>query len=105
MPSIFLLLDQLGDLLDQAGLVDLVGQLGDDDGHAVLARLLERALRLHHHAAAAVGVHVADRVDALPLAGQRIAPLVVAEDGRAGGEVRAEDVARTARRWSGSGRR
>ena len=44
MPSIFLPCDQVGDLLDERRLVDLVGQLGDDDRHAVLARLLERAL-------------------------------------------------------------
>ena len=34
MPSIFLLLDEVRDLLGEAGLVDLVGQLGDDDRHA-----------------------------------------------------------------------
>ena len=32
-----LLLDQVGDLLEQAGLVDLVGQLGDDDRGPVAA--------------------------------------------------------------------
>ena len=83
---------ELRDLLDQVGLVDLVRQLGDDDRHAVLARLLEGALRLHDHAAAAVRIQVADRVDPLLLAGQRVAPFVVAEDGCAGREVRAEDV-------------
>ena len=61
-------LDQLRDLLHQRGLVDLVGQLGDDDGHPALARLLERALGAHHDAAAAVGVHVADGVDRFLLA-------------------------------------
>ena len=33
-----LLVDQAGGLLDQAALVDLVGDFGDDDGFAVLAR-------------------------------------------------------------------
>ena len=36
--------DQVGDLLGEGRLVDLVGQLGDDDRHAAAARLLERAL-------------------------------------------------------------
>ena len=88
MPSIFLPVDEVGDLLDQRGLVDLVGQLGDDDGHPVLARLLEGALGAHHDPAAAVGVHLSDGVDALPLAGQRVAALLEAEDRGAGREVR-----------------
>ncbi len=87
-----LALDEVGDLLDQGGLVDLVGQLGDDDRHAVAAGLLERALGPHHDPAAAVGVHLADGVDALPLAGERVAPLLEAEDRAAGREVRAHDV-------------
>ena len=37
-----------------------------------------------------MGVHLADGVDALPLAGQRVAPLLVAEDRGAGREVRAQ---------------
>ena len=37
-----LLAHQLGDALDHAGLVDLVGHLGDDDRLAVLADLLDR---------------------------------------------------------------
>ena len=37
-------LDQVGDLLQQGRLVDLVGQLGGHDGGATLAGLLERAL-------------------------------------------------------------
>jgi hypothetical protein len=47
MPSIFLVGHQLGDLLEERGLVHLVRKLGDDDGHAVLpvSRLLEGALR------------------------------------------------------------
>jgi hypothetical protein len=35
MPSIFFSLHELGDVLDQLGLVDLVGDLGDDDRLAV----------------------------------------------------------------------
>ena len=81
---------EVGDLLDEGRLVDLVGQLGDHDRDAVLARLLEGTLRLHHDPSAPVGVHLADGVDLLPLAGQRIAPLLVAEDRAAGREVRPE---------------
>ena len=92
MPSIFLPRHQVGDLLDQGGLVDLVGQLGDDDRHAVLARLLEGALGAHDDPAAAVGVHLADGVDALLLAGQRVAPLLEPEDRGAGREVGPVDV-------------
>ncbi len=45
---------QIGDLLDQARLVHLVGQFGDDDGLAVaLADILEVSARAHVHAAAA----------------------------------------------------
>jgi hypothetical protein len=66
-----LVLDEVGDLLEQRGLVHLVRQLvtmiacGRRD-------LLERDLRAHDDAAAAVGVHLADRVDGLPLAGEML---------------------------------
>ena len=53
--------------------------------------LLEGDLRAHDDAAAAVGVHLADRVDRLPLAGERVALLLEAEDRAAGREVRAHD--------------
>ena len=39
-----LFVDQAGGVLDQAGLVDLVGKLGDDDGLAILAHLFGRGL-------------------------------------------------------------
>ena len=92
MPSILPALDELGDLLHQGGLVDLVGQLRDHDGRpAAGASPRRRHCGLHHDAAAAVGVHVADGVDLLPLAGDRVAPLVVAED--------------RARRWGSPGPR
>ena len=86
-----LVLDQVGDLLEQGGLVHLVRQLGDDDRRPVAADLLERDLRAHDDPAAAVGVHLPDRVDRLPLAGQDVALLLEAEDRAAGREVRAED--------------
>ena len=86
-----LVLDQLGDLLEQARLVDLVRQLGDDDRRPVALDLLERDLGAHHDPAAAVGVHLADGVDRLPLAGQRVALPLEAEDRPPGREVRALD--------------
>ena len=99
MPVDLLVLDEVGDLLEQRGLVHLVRQLGDDDRRAVLAGLLERDLRAHDDPAAAVGVHLADRVDGLLLAGERVAPRLEPEDRAAGREVRAPDVAGTGRRW------
>jgi len=84
-----LVLDQLGHLLEQGRLVHLVGQLGDDDRHPVAADLLEGALGAHDDPAAAVGVHLADGVDRLPLAADRVALALEAEDRAAGREVRA----------------
>ena len=50
-------LDQLGDPLEQGGLVDLVGQLGDDDlVAAAAARFLDEGLGADDDAAAAGGV-------------------------------------------------
>ena len=88
-----LVLDQLGDLLEQAGLVHLVRQLRDDDRHPVAADLLERDLRTHHDPAAAVGVHLADRVHRFPVAADRVPLALVAEDRSAGREVRPGHVA------------
>ena len=68
------------------------GQLGDDDRRPVALDLLERDLRAHDDAAAAVGVHLADGVDRLPLAGQRVALALEAVDRPPGREVRSEDV-------------
>ncbi len=86
-----LVLDQLGDLLEEARLVDLVRELGHDDRRPVALDLLERDLGAHHDPAAAVGVHLADRVDRLPLAGQRVALALEAVDRAAGREVGAVD--------------
>ena len=84
--------DQLGDLLEQGGLVHHVRQLGDDDRHPAVAGLLEGDLGPDDDPAAAVGVHLADRVDGLVLAGDGVAAGLVAEDRAAGREVRAGDV-------------
>ena len=47
------LVDELGDALDELGLVDLVGDLGDDDGLAAAGDVFDGALGAHHEAAAA----------------------------------------------------
>ena len=49
-----LVLNQVGDVLDQAGFVDLIGQLGDDDVLAVFAALLDGGLGAHLERTAAV---------------------------------------------------
>ena len=92
MPSIRLSLTRSAIFSSRRRLVHLVRQLGDDDRRPVAADLLERDLGAHHDPAAAVGVHLADRVDRLPLAGERVALLLEAEDRAAGREVRALDV-------------
>jgi len=71
----FFLVDELGDLFDQAGLVHLVGQLGDDDGLAVLLDLFGEGAGADLERAAAFGVVVDDAL--------------ASEDDAAGGEVRA----------------
>ena len=73
-----LFVDELGDALDEVGLVDLVGDLGDDDGLAAAGDLLEAALGAHHEAAAAGGVGLAE--------------VAAAVEEAAGGEVGALDV-------------
>ena len=77
-----LVVDDLGDLLDEPGalvatvaLRHLVGQLGDDDRLLALAQRLDMSARLNDHAAAAAFVGIPDAGDAL--------------DDSAGGEVRA----------------
>ena len=72
------LVHELGDLLDQARLVDHVGDLGDDDARARGAHLLDLGARAGDDAPAAGGVGL---IDAL-----------AAHDDAAGGEVRALDV-------------
>ena len=86
-----LVLHQVGDLLEKGRLVHLVRQLGDDDRHPVAAGLLEGDLGPHDHAAVAVGVHLADRVDGLGRAGDGVLLRLVAEDRAAGREVGAPD--------------
>ena len=73
-----LLLDQLGDLLDELGLVDLVGNLGHDN--AVLPALI-----LFHVGFRADGYGATTR-------GVGVAYALRAHDGRARGKVRAGDV-------------
>ena len=68
-------MDHLGDLLDQLGLVDHVGDLGHHDALAVLGHLLDLALGPHDDAAAPLVVGVVD------------APL--AQDHATGGKIRA----------------
>ena len=70
--------DELGDALDEVGLVDLVGDLGDDDGLASAGDLLEAALGAHHEAAATGLVGLGD--------------VGAAVDEAAGGEVGTLDV-------------
>ncbi len=70
--------DDFGDALDEIGLVDLVRDLGDDDGLAAAGDLLKAAFGAHHEAAAAGVV------------GLREVAATVEET--AGGEVRAFDV-------------
>ena len=50
--------DELGDALDELGLVDLVGDLGDDDGLASAGDVFDGALGAHDEAAAAGAVGV-----------------------------------------------
>ena len=66
-PGEAFVLDEVGDLLDEAGLVDLVGNLGDDDAVPSFARGLEAGDRpdLDDPAALVVGAHdAAPPVDA-----------------------------------------
>ena len=49
-----------GDALDQAGLVDLVGNFGDDDGLAVFVEGFDGGFGAHHEAAAAGSVGFED---------------------------------------------
>src|SRR5574338_44426 len=69
---------QVRHLLDQRRLVHLVRQLGDHHRHAAGTDLLEGDLAADDDPPAPGGVHVADRVDALLLARQRVALLLVA---------------------------
>ena len=83
--------DEVRHLLDEGRLVDLVRQLGHHDGHAARADLLEGDLAADDDPTTTGGVHVADGVDPLLLAGDRVALILEAEDGAAGREVGAGD--------------
>ena len=72
-----LLLDQVGDLLDELGLVDLIGNLGHDDAVATRGALLDVRLGANRDGAAAGLVGLADAA--------------ATHDGRAGREIRAGD--------------
>ena len=66
-----LVLDQLGDVLDQPRLVDLIGQLGDDDVLAVLAALLDGGFGAHLERSAAGRVGLLDSLAAVDVAAGR----------------------------------
>ena len=71
-----LLVHQFGDALDQPRLVHLVGNLGDDDGVAILVEVLAGHLGAHQEAAATVGVGVLDAAAAMnEAAGGEVRPL------------------------------
>ncbi len=56
---------QFADLLDQISLVDLIGQLGDDDADAAALVLLGMGLGAHDDAATASRVGAADALTSL----------------------------------------
>ena len=64
--------DEFGDLLDHRGLVDLIGDLVDDDGPAVLAQFLDMGLGADDDAAAAlqIGFARAGAAQNLPARGE-----------------------------------
>ena len=68
---------EVGDALDQRGLVDHVGQLGDDQRHALAPDLLDRDPGAHQHPAAALSIRLLD--------------VLGPDDHRRGWEVRALD--------------
>ena len=84
-----LVLHELGDLLDERGLVHRVRELGDDDRIAVPAQLLVVGFGPGDHAPATLRVGSADRVHTLDRAGLYVPLLVEAIDRAAAGEVRA----------------
>ena len=62
---------QFGDALEQRLLVDLVGQLIDDDGRAAVADFFEVRLSAHHHTATAGAIAIAHTGHAIDDAGGR----------------------------------
>ena len=63
--------DQLRDALDQASLVHLIRNFGDDDGLAIFVDVFDRGLGAHHEAAAAGAVGFEDSGAAVNDAGGR----------------------------------
>src|SRR5437660_9937 len=53
-----LVVDEIGDALDQAGFVHLVGDFGDDDGLLILGEVLDGSTGAHHETAASGFVRV-----------------------------------------------
>src|SRR5439155_19503201 len=56
---------QFGNLLDQIGLVDLVGKLGHDDADSPTLALFKVSTRTHYDASTPTGIHVANALTAL----------------------------------------
>ncbi len=78
----FLVLDEVGDVLDEARFVDLVGQFGDDDVLAVLAALLDGGLGAHLKRSTAGLVRLLDSFAAVDVAaGGKIRPGYELHDG------------------------
>src|SRR6185437_10980551 len=67
----FLVLHQVGDVRDQARLVHLIGQLGDDDVLALFASLLDGGFRAHLKCSAARFVRLLDSVASVDVASRR----------------------------------
>ena len=66
-----LVVHQLRDALDQARLVDLIGNFGDDDGLAVFVESFDAGLGAHDEASAAVLVGIHDSAAAVNDSGSR----------------------------------
>ncbi len=81
MPVDLPFLHQVRDLLQQVRLVDLVGDLGDDQRHLAAASLLGARLGAHADEAASRGVAVADALEPVDHgAGREVRPLDVLHD-------------------------
>ena len=80
---------QLGNALQQVGLVRHVRQLGDDDAGAIAAHVLDVRLGLHHDVALAARVGVGDHIHLLGRLAAALA--LVAVDHAAGREIGAGD--------------
>ena len=75
-----LVLDQLGDALEERGLVDLVGQLGDDQGLEFLGDAFDGDAGAHEEAAAAGAIGLGDAAAAIKNgAGRKVRSMHVLE--------------------------